>query len=142
LAEIDVHARLMDDVESATSMRTDGFPAEAEATLTHVLEQSLDFELALSQRADLYAFLGRFDEAIAGYDRALELCQGRKLEVLVPRARCRDATGDLRGACLDLDDVLIRDPEFVLGYVMRGTMRTHLKDAADALVDLDATVAK
>jgi predicted O-linked N-acetylglucosamine transferase (SPINDLY family) len=84
--------------------------------------------------------LGRFDDALAAYDRALtlnpDLAQARSGggDVLVRLARYNDA----RAA---YDDALARNPELAEAWLGRGTVCTQFRQYSDAFAALDKALA-
>jgi tetratricopeptide (TPR) repeat protein len=64
-------------------------------------------------RGELRAGVGRYEEAIDDFDRALALPAGRSLEerALYGRLSCRARVGDAAGASQDLQDYLVKFPD-------------------------------
>ncbi len=64
-------------------------------------------------RGELRAGVGRYEEAIDDFDRALALAAGRSLEqrALYGRLSCRARAGDAAGASQDLQDYLVKFPD-------------------------------
>ena len=96
-------------------------------------------------RGDELAYTGRYDEALAAYNAALELDPGN-VDALAGRA-CAETHTDVAAAIADLDKVIELDPTRSDGFRCRaearrssGDLEVALEDAAKAL-ELDPSSA-
>ncbi|MSP25537.1 MAG: hypothetical protein EXR75_10305 [Myxococcales bacterium] len=117
-------------------MRTDGGRAGAPSSSRRTSPDDLHEQA-------LYELLsGRFSEALNFCDRAFA---GRSddLEIQATRAwiRAHQQRPDLKVLTLDLDDVLLQDPEQIDARFYRGVLRRRLGNDAGARSDLERVLA-
>ncbi|WP_063856602.1 ATP-binding protein [Kitasatospora griseola] len=82
---------------------------------------------------------GRHDQALADFDRAVELDPDRP-EALHSRARSLIAAERYEQALVDLDRAVELDPDFAAAFATRGDTKRLTGRAQDALADLDRAV--
>ena len=77
-----------------------------------------------------------WDEAIADFDRAIEL-DGTRALAFVGRGIARHRKGDLAGAVADFDRAIEREPDNPTVYSYRGSARAQAGDLDGAVEDLE-----
>ena len=73
------------------------------------------------QRANVRAASGKYEQAIADYDRALELKPRQAAAYYNNRGNAKDACGRHEEAMADYDEAIRIDPQHASAYVNRGT---------------------
>jgi len=99
-----------------------------------VVGQTVD-DLMSAAQAELD--LWNHDEAVALYDQAIELDQGRH-RVFFMRGMARNDSGDQEGALQDFDQALTLSPNEPEYLYERGMVRCYVQDYAGAVADFDA----
>ena len=84
----------------------------------------------------------RFPAAIAAYDHAIQLAEGKRFDLYADRGLTRLDAGDPAGAASDYTRALELDPSIWQGYSMRALARMRAGDAAGALADYDVLVVR
>lgn len=82
---------------------------------------------------------GRFEEALAAFDRAIEI-NSRVPLAYYNRGNVRIALKDLKGAVADYAEAIKLKPDFALAYMNRGSALSSLERMDDAIKDLDEAV--
>lgn len=112
-------------------------PADGVLEYTAVIALDPNHPDYYAERAGLLRRLGRFGEALADYDAAID----RGLPDVEPHYNRGDLyaeLGDLDAAVADYDRVLDLEPDFLAAYVNRAALRYELGDAAGARADVTA----
>jgi tetratricopeptide (TPR) repeat protein len=100
----------------------------------------LGFEGAFYNRANVFVALGRLEEAVRDYDRAVGFAPDM-VQIQRNRADARLALGDAAGALEDLDHALAREPEHAGTRLSRGAALLALGRLAEAEAELGRAVA-
>src|SRR5262245_28839780 len=107
------------------------------ALLAPVLQaQTLDSAKDYFQRGNERRERGQLKQAIADYDRAIEL-DPRMASAFRGRAVARQDLGDLAGALTDFDRAIDLDPQSYVAYFGRGTLHRIMGDSEAELADLN-----
>jgi tetratricopeptide (TPR) repeat protein len=114
---------------------------DLDAALAHYSRAiELGFGGALYNRANTFVALGRFEEAVRDYDRAVAFAPGM-VQIQRNRADARLALGDAAGALADLDHALAREPEHAGTRLSRGAALLTLGRLAEAEAELERAIA-
>lgn len=116
----------------------DGFRAAIQDLSRHLDRHPRD-AAALSNRAVAYASVGRFAEARADFDQAIEIEPTESMHFL-GRATVRQTRGDGEGALADARRAIMLAPDAPTGYAFRGRLNADLGDLAAAITDYDAAI--
>lgn len=95
--------------------------------------------IALGNRGAAYKLLGRYDEAIADFGRALELDPGNS-QYYCQRGDARMRTGANNEAVSDYTAALQSSPNLLWGYYGRGQAHLALGNAQPAIADFNAAL--
>ena len=95
--------------------------------------------IALGNRGAAYKVMGRYDEAIADFGRALELDPGNS-QYYCQRGDVRVRTGANNEAVADYTAALQSSPQLLWGYYGRGQAHLALGNAQPAIADFNAAL--
>ena len=84
-------------------------------------------------------YLGKYEEAIADYDKALEGLPGNK-QILFNKAMAQEATKDYAGAELTLSHLLAENPNYDRAYRGRAKLYLSQGDTLKAIADIDTAI--
>lgn len=116
-----------------------GQPAEVEQAYADVVAKFPDEPLVYNNRGMFLQSLGRNDEAVADFTRAIEL-NTQFVPAYTNRAYSRLQTGRFSEALADLNKSVEIDPNQPAAYSLRGTAFLQTGDANAALTDYEAAL--
>jgi tetratricopeptide (TPR) repeat protein len=116
----------------ALKLRRDFDAANRE--MAHAVSYRPDDAQAYLQRGRLYYERDKYPEAIAAFDRALEL-DPKNVDALVDRGQARFLNDDADGAINDYDAALEIDSHLALAYLRAGVVRHNQKNYERALAN-------
>lgn len=111
--------------------------------LTQVLQSSLSRRTPMdyNNRGLMYFHLGQIEEAIANYNRALEL-NPNLAAAYNNRANCYVSQGELIDALMDYEEALDRNPFHIRALINQGITFRHLGMYREALDNFDIALAQ
>lgn len=107
----------------------------ADSEFSSALETNPNDARAVSGKADALLCLGKYDDAIAEYTRAIEL--DPKWFDYLGRGVAYKATGDQGKALQSFDEGIANNPKMPSLYIYRGAVQTARGDSSAAKSDLD-----
>lgn len=121
-----------------TASRTGDFVA-AEQYWTEIPEQLPDNAAVWSNRGNIRVSLNRLQEAIADYNRAIELAP-MKPDPYLNRGAALEGVGEWQAAIADYNQVLALNPEDAAAYNNRGNAKAGQGDWDGAIADYQKAV--
>ncbi len=107
----------------ATHSKGDGMPESVQETVSALLDHGGD---CLDK--------GKYDDAIADYDKAIEINPNVAI-AYTNRGLAYGRKGEVDRAIADYTKAIAIDPNFVLAYALRGGAYKHKGDKEQAIVD-------
>ena len=95
--------------------------------------------LLLSVRGDVKSNMGGHKDAIADYDRAIEL-DSQDAEAHEGRGHAKNKMGDHKGAIADYGRAIELNPQDARTYNSRGTAKDNMGNYEDAIADYDRAI--
>jgi tetratricopeptide (TPR) repeat protein len=108
--------------------------------LSDVLMLSATNATAYARRGRAYAALGRYQDAISDFDKALVYSVSGRAEIYSERAMAFATAGRTMDAVADYTQALKDEPKFAFAYLGRGLAYSSLKRFTDAAADLQNAV--
>jgi tetratricopeptide (TPR) repeat protein len=129
----------------ALALKADGKLDGATAALAEAIEADSNFATPYAVRADILRERGQCDQAIADYDRLIQLMPERAAATYVSRGSCFAQNGAYDPALESFDEAIRRDPKNVsqigaLAWVMKGSVHSLKGDRDRANADYDQAI--
>ena len=128
IAKLDEMLPLLSNLDEAFALLPDGEAKAAE------LKAWL-----LSVRGDVKSNMGDHKDAIADYDRAIEL-NPQDAIAYNSRGTAKDNMGNYEDAIADYDRAIEFDPKYAMAYGNRGNTKSKLGNYEDAVVDINRAI--